>query len=176
MSIDLDTLRQPTIQGESLLLRPMRVDDFESLYRVASDPLIWIQHPSPLRYRREIFLPWFEEGIKSKGALVVIHRNTDEMIGSSRYYDWDPDAQEIAIGFTFLSRPYWGGRTNAELKRLMLDHAFQWVKRVWFHVSPKNMRSQRALEKIGASLSHRGTKMLTGGSQDYLFYKVDAPI
>jgi len=170
-----DTFLQPVIRGQNLLVRPMVIEDFEQLYRVAADPLIWAQHPSPLRYQREIFQPWFLEGIKSKGALVVEHLASGFIVGTSRYYDFDAVAQQVSIGFTFLSRDYWGGQTNSELKKLMLSHAFNWVNTVWFHVAPQNFRSQRALEKIGASLSHRAVKELTGGSQEYLFYRIDAP-
>jgi hypothetical protein len=56
----------------------------------------------------------------------------------------------IEIGWTFLARRYWGGRYNGEMKRLMLEHAFQTVDEVVFIIGPENHRSRRAVEKIGA--------------------------
>ena len=158
---------QPSLRGPTLGLRPLLPDDFEALYQAAADPLVWAQHPSKLRYQRPVFQEWFEEALASGGALVIVGGETNEIIGSSRYYDWDADKKEIAIGFTFLARAYWGGATNAELKRLMLEHAFQWAGTVWFHIAPQNIRSRKAMEKIGGQLSHQGMMQLTGGAQEY---------
>jgi RimJ/RimL family protein N-acetyltransferase len=163
---------QPTLEGQTLLLRPLRNTDFEALHAAASDPLIWQQHPSPDRYQLPVFEKFFKDGLASGGALAIIDREKDQMIGSSRYYDLDEGAREVAIGFTFLSRAYWGGKTNGEMKKLMLDHAFRSLNAVWFHVGPNNMRSQKALQKIGAEFSHRGIKELAGQAVDYVFYKL----
>jgi RimJ/RimL family protein N-acetyltransferase len=164
---------QPVLEGLTLQLRPLIDDDFEALYASASDPLIWIDHPSPLRYQRAVFQEWFEGALASCGTLVVLERATGKIIGSSRYYDWDESARQVAIGYTFLDRPYWGGAVNAELKRLMLNHAFQWAHTVWFHVAVSNVRSRKAMEKIGAKLSHRSIKKLTGGEHEYFLFRID---
>lgn len=164
---------QPALQGQTIRLRPLLAVDFDPLYQAASDPLIWAQHPSSLRYQYHVFVAWFKDAIASKGALIVIDEKSNEIIGTSRFYDRDIEKNEVAIGFTFLTRAYWGGCTNAELKKLMLDHAFQVVDRVWFHVDPSNIRSQKAMEKIGAIYSHKGSKVLTGGAHEYVFYKID---
>lgn len=165
---------QPSLLGATLSLRPLAAEDFESLYRVAADPLIWAQHPRPTRYQRPVFEAWFADAMASGGALVVHNRASEEIIGSSRYYDWDAAARSVAIGFTFLARAYWGGPANAELKQLMLEHAFRWVETVWFHVGPDNLRSQKALTKIGARLSHRGVTSFAGVEQCSLFYVLSA--
>ena len=166
-------IQQPLLDGPALHLRPLQADDFEALYLVASDPLIWAQHPSKLRYQRPVFQSWFEEAMAAGSALVIIDRIEGKIIGSSRYYNWDANKQEIAIGFTFLSRAYWGGATNAELKRLMLEHAFQWAQTVWFHIAPENHRSSKAMEKIGGQFSHQGQMALSGGVHEYCFYKIE---
>ena len=141
--------RQPTLVGELLELRPLVADDFSALYRVASDPLIWEQHPERHRYEEPTFRTFFEDALGSGGALVAIDRATGRIIGSSRFHGYDPDGSVIEIGWSFLAREYWGGRYNGEMKRLMLEHAFQWVERVIFVIGPENRRSQRAVEKIG---------------------------
>lgn len=144
---------QPTLIGERLDLRPLRPDDFEALYAAASDPLIWELHPEPTRHKREVFERFFAEAMKSKGALAVFDRRAGRMIGSSRFYDYDAKKREVSIGYTFLSRRYWGGSFNRELKKLMLGHAFRFVDAVVFHVGEQNIRSRKAMEKIGAILS-----------------------
>src|SRR5271168_1431406 len=106
---------QPSIENPWIRLEPLRAGDFEALYSVASDPLIWEQHPNRNRYQRDVFAVYFEGAIESGGAL----------IGSSRYYDLDEAQGSVAIGYTFIARKFWGGRANRELKTLMLEHAFQ---------------------------------------------------
>ena len=161
---------QPTLTGEWIELRPLRPDDFESLYSAASDPLIWTVHPEPTRYQREVFQKFFDSGIASGGAFAAIDRQTGRVIGSSRFHDYKPGPpSEIEIGFTFLQRAYWGGRYNAEMKRLMLDHAFRFVDRVVFTVGEKNIRSRRALEKIGARLVGTIDRPTPDGSPNMLY-------
>lgn len=143
--------RQPVLLGELLELRPLRADDFEALFRVAADPLIWDQHPERNRCQEAPFRAFFQEGLASGGALVALDRATGQIIGSSRYHGYDAERSVIEIGWSFLARAYWGGRYNGEMKRLMLEHAFRSVKRVIFIIGPDNRRSQRAVEKIGAT-------------------------
>jgi RimJ/RimL family protein N-acetyltransferase len=140
---------QPVLIGELLELRPLRADDFDALFQAASDPLIWEQHPQHNRHEEATFRAFFQEALTSGGALVALDRANGQVIGSSRYYGYDSDQSVIEIGWTFLARAYWGGRYNGEMKRLMLEHAFKWVKRVIFIIGPDNRRSQRAVEKIG---------------------------
>jgi N-acetyltransferase len=140
---------QPILKGERLELRPLRPEDFADLYAVASDPLIWEQHPASDRYKEEVFKEFFREALESGGALIAIDRRSGRVIGSSRFHGYDQEKSEIEIGWTFLARSHWGGVFNGEMKQLMLRHAFQFVDRVIFLVGPKNVRSQRAVEKIG---------------------------
>src|SRR5947209_59752 len=137
---------QPVLQGESIRVRPLRPDDFTALYAVASDPRIWEQHPVRGRHRLELFREFFDDAVRSGGALAV-ETPRSELIGSSRFHDFDQLTGEVEIGWTFLARSHWGGDTNRALKSLMLGHAFQYVDRVVFRVGPENHRSQRALEK-----------------------------
>ena len=141
--------RQPFLVGELLELRPLRAGDFEALFRVAADPLIWELHPEPNRYQEATFRAFFEDALASSGALVALDRATGQIIGSSRYHGYDAERSVIEIGWTFLARSHWGGRYNGEMKRLMLEHAFKSVNRVIFIIGPDNRRSQRAVEKIG---------------------------
>lgn len=141
---------QPTLRGKLVSLRPLTPDDWEELFAVASDPLIWEQHPASDRYREEVFRKFFREALESGGAFAVLDATDGRIIGSTRYLGYDPEKNEIEIGFTFLARRYWGGVYNREMKELLLRHAFQFVRHVVFLVGPTNWRSQKALEKIGA--------------------------
>ena len=140
---------KPTLTGGLVHLRPLRESDWHALFAVASDPLIWEQHPRPDRCTEPVFREFFRQGIESGGALLATDAVTGEVIGSSRFRHF-PELAEIEIGWTFIARSHWGGRYNAEMKRLMLRHAFQFVQRVVFYVGERNIRSQKAVEKLGA--------------------------
>jgi RimJ/RimL family protein N-acetyltransferase len=162
---------QPHLVGEAVELRPLLESDFDELYSVASDPRIWEQHPVPDRYEEEPFREFFSEHLASGGALVAIDRVNGRIVGTSRFHGYDARRSEVEIGWTFLARSHWGGVYNSEMKRLMLEHAFRFVRSVVFLIHPQNIRSQRAVEKIGAV--RVGTR-LDGGGRDSLVYEVVA--
>ena len=141
---------QPDLKGELIELRPLTPEDWDDLFAVASDPHIWEQHPDSDRYKEDVFRVFFREALESGGAFVVIDAKTQQIIGSTRFYGYDPERSEIEIGWTFLARKYWGGRYNREMKQLMLAHAFKFVESVVFFVGENNVRSQKATERIGA--------------------------
>jgi len=145
MSFDL----QPSLKGELLELSPLRQEDFHDLYDVAADPLIWEQHPCKERFQAEVFKAFFRDALDSGGALIAIDRMDGKVIGSSRFHGYDKERNEIEIGWSFLARSHWGGMYNREMKRLMLEHALNFVNSVVFLIGPQNKRSQRAMEKIG---------------------------
>ncbi len=147
---------QPTLETERLLIRPLTGDDREALYTVASDPAVWEQHPIHDRWRREVFDAFFDEGLKSGGALAVIDKQSDRVIGSSRYDRYDPEEGGVVeIGWTFLAPKFWGKGVNHQMKRTMLSHAFEHVALVEFRVGDTNYRSRNALEAIGAERTER---------------------
>jgi RimJ/RimL family protein N-acetyltransferase len=166
---------QPIIEDATLRLEPLHPGDFDALYAAASDPLIWEQHPNKERYRRDVFATYFKGAIESGGAFKVIDRAGGSVIGSSRYYDLDETQRSVAIGYTFIARSHWGGRANSALKTLMLDHAFRFVDRVIFHVGAGNLRSRKAMEKLGGievgevAMSYYGEPTITN-----VVYRIDA--
>ncbi|MBI3411906.1 MAG: GNAT family N-acetyltransferase [Planctomycetes bacterium] len=168
MSFDL----QPTLKCELLELRPLRTEDFRDLYAVASDPLIWEQHPNKDRYKEVVFRVFFREAMESGGALIAIDSKDGQVIGSSRFHGYDKDKSEIEIGWTFLARSHWGGVFNGEMKQLMLQHAFRFVDGVIFLVGPQNVRSQRAVEKIGGV--RVGSRPDASGRESFVF-QITAP-
>ncbi|WP_081111949.1 GNAT family N-acetyltransferase [Bdellovibrio bacteriovorus] len=151
---------QPFLKGSLLELRPLSPADFESLYKAASDPQIWEQHPQSTRYQKDVFQKYFDGAIKSGGAFAIMDPQTQEVVGSSRYYGLDLNKNLVLIGYTFLRKEYWGGSYNRDLKKTMLAHAFRFVDVVHFEVGETNTRSRMAMEKIGGRLI--GTADLDG--------------
>jgi RimJ/RimL family protein N-acetyltransferase len=138
------------LSGTNIRLEPLQRIHFEELYAVASDPLIWEQHPNPNRYQKEVFTSFFEGAIASGGAFIIRNTDSGKAVGSSRFYDYSRINDEIKIGYTFFNRDCWGKGINKEVKTLMLNYAFIYVEKVIFHVGAQNVRSQIAMEKLGA--------------------------
>src|SRR5580704_10863614 len=163
MSFDL----QPTLKGQLLELRPLGAGDFNQLYAVAADPLIWEQHPNPDRCKEDVFQVFFREALESGGAFIAIDSKDGRVIGSSRYHGYDPEKSEVEIGWTFLARSHWGGVYNGEMKQLMLRHAFRFVDNAIFVIGPRNLRSQKAVEKIGGVRA--GTRPSGNGGENVVY-------
>jgi len=123
--------------------------DWQEMFTVAADPKIWALHPVNNRHTEPVFRAFFDSAIASGSAFSFVDQQCGKIIGSSRYYGYNPASSEIEIGWTFLARTYWGGSYNLEIKRLMLAHAFKFVDTVVFWVGETNWRSQRAMQKIG---------------------------
>jgi len=141
---------QPThLQNQFVKLVPLQENDFEELYSVANDELLWEQHPNKLRYQKPVFQNFFEGAMQSQGAFFIRETSTNEPIGSSRFYDYNPETNSILIGYTFIGRKFWGKGYNKAIKKLMMDYAFQYVDTIYFHIGAFNIRSQKAMEKIG---------------------------
>ena len=169
--------RQPHLTGTLIDLRPATPEDFDALFAVASDPLIWEVHPAHDRWQEGVFRKFFDDGMASGGMLVATDRATGAVIGSSRYDFGRAEPGEVEIGWTFLARSHWGGRYNAEMKGLMLDHAFCSVDRVIFLVGDTNIRSRKAVEKIGGYLTPREHRAVMAGKPVvHVVYAIDRPL
>lgn len=170
MRADFDP--QPRLLSDALELRPLRPDDFEDLHAAASRPEVWAGHPAKDRHERAVFAPYFRFLLDSGTTLAVIDRRSGRIIGCSRYYTAPDRPDDLAIGFTFLNDAYWGGGTNLELKRLMLDHAFRTFPEVWFHIDPANVRSQRATAKLGAEHACDAVLDLSGTPASWMCFRL----
>ncbi len=165
---------QPTLYNPAVTLRPLAAGDWPALFAAASDPLIWAGHPAHDRWQEPVFRAFFEDALASGGALVAIDPASGAIIGSSRYDRERAEPGEIEIGWTFLARSHWGGATNAAMKALMVGHALQTFDRVIFLVGDTNIRSRRAMEKIGGVLTTREHHAeLAGGPVRHVIYSID---
>jgi len=140
---------QPILSNSFVEITPLQETDFNALYEVAKDELLWEQHPNKDRYKREVFEDFFKNAISSNGAFKIIDLTTNKTIGSSRFYELKPN-ESVAIGYTFIARSHWGTNYNNAIKELMINYAFQFVETIVFHVGENNFRSQKAVEKLGA--------------------------
>ena len=164
---------QPTLKNELVRLRPIKQEDFNQLFQIAKDPLIWEQHPAKNRYQKKIFLNFFNDSIKSLGALIIEEISTNEIIGSTRFKSIENTENAVEIGWSFLSRAKWGGKYNKAFKELMIDYALKHVESVIFYIGVKNTRSQRAVEKLGGKVIEDNNFMhLVKQSKKDLTYRI----
>lgn len=140
----------PALHDAQLSLIPLEEADFELLFALAADPLLWEQHPNPNRYKKEEFSKFFAGAMEAKAAYKILSNATGEIMGCSRFYDYRPEASVVNIGYTFYGRAFWGKGYNPMAKAMMLAYAFQFVEVVEFHVGACNKRSQIAMERLGA--------------------------
>jgi RimJ/RimL family protein N-acetyltransferase len=140
---------QPILENENVLLRPLLSTDFDALFAAAADEKIWEQHPNKNRYQLKDFTIYFEGAILSKGAFVIIDKATNKFMGCTRYYDYDATQKTVFIGYTFITTAYWGKAYNKQIKNLMINYAFDFVYKILFHVGANNLRSQKAVGRIG---------------------------
>ncbi len=147
--------RQPVLEGERLILRPLTQADWPALWAVASDRELWAVHPSHDRWQEPVFRGFFDDALAKGGALAIVDKDTGTVIGSSRFQYCDRAEEDgaLEIGWSFLAREYWGKGYNAEFKRLMLEHAFRSFDRVVFRVGADNVISRKAMANIGGRLT-----------------------
>lgn len=138
------------LEDDRVKLVPLTESDFDRLYAVASDPLLWQQHPAKSRFQREVFQLFFEGALASGTSFLIVDKVSGTVIGSTRYYDYQAKQSAVGIGFTFLAIPYWGGPYNRSAKTMLLGYAFQYVDKVFFHIGATNIRSQVAISRLGA--------------------------
>ncbi|GJM12718.1 MAG: putative acetyltransferase [Pseudohongiella sp.] len=164
---------KPVLEGPRVTVRPIRESDWEGMFAAAGNPEVWKGHPATNRYQEPVFRAFFDDALASGSAFTFVDRESDKIIGSSRYNDFDAALSEIEIGWTFLDRGYWGGSYNAEIKKLMLDHAFGYVDTVLFWVGDTNIISMRAVEKIGGVRRDEvKVRVLNGISYPHVIYEI----
>lgn len=172
MKISNFNLQPEILENEITKLIPLEEKHFEALFEAASDPLIWDQHPSKDRSHREGFTAFFEAAMNSKGSFLILDKKTGEIMGTTRYYDYDPEKSSVGIGYTFITRKYWGGPYNSSNKKLLIDYAFQYVNTILFHVGAENFRSQKAVSKLGAEKVRDMVITANGVDMPYFEYEL----
>ncbi|MEJ5089449.1 GNAT family N-acetyltransferase [Sphingobacterium faecium] len=141
---------QIQLENNQVRLIPVQQEDLETLYAVAQDPKVWEQHPNKNRFERAVFENFFEGALLSRGAYLIQDKNSNETLGSTRFYNYNSDENSIFIGYTFYATKTWGTGINPQVKNMMLDYIFDHVDIVYFHVGNDNERSKKAMEKLGA--------------------------
>ena len=156
------------LENESFSLIQTKTSHFEKLCSVAGNPVIWEQHPENDRWKREVFIKFFQIAMENTlGCFTIVDKTLDKFIGSTRFYSHDKIDNSIRVGYTFLSNEYWGTSVNLQIKKLMLDYAFRHIDKVYFDIGEENFRSRKATEKLGAVMYKKNSN----GKLIYLLFK-----
>ena len=150
---------QPILEGKCIQLRVLQREDQNALKKIALNDSIWTFN-RPLTMPIEDYLTqYFDQMIqghlaKDPFAYVVVLKETQQLIGSTRYYYHSEQDRRLCIGFTWYVPDYWGTTVNPESKYLLLSQAFErlGMNRVEFHVDSRNRRSISAMLSLGATL------------------------
>lgn len=156
MTHDSVTLQIPTLDSPLVRLRPLRQDDAPALVTAASDGTLW-ELPFtvvPSATTVGVYLATALQGLSTGGVwpFAIIDAATDAVIGSTRFWKIDHNNRKLEIGHTWLAASWQGTLANTQAKLLLLQQAFDNMAcvRVQFTTDVLNLRSQRAIEKLGA--------------------------
>jgi RimJ/RimL family protein N-acetyltransferase len=145
-----------TLEGRWVRLEPLRADHLDALTLVAGDAEIWTWFPWPLD-QQDYMREWLDSALEAAAhgdelPFVIAERESGTIIGSTRFMDIRPGHRAVEIGSTWLETRWWRTAMNSEAKYLMLLHAFgAWgCLRVALKTDLLNVRSQRAIERLGA--------------------------
>ena len=164
---------QPVLTGHTICVQPLTVANYPEVEACARELATWADYPTPGMRDTGDITPWFTGGPQQARALAIVYRPEQKIIGTTRYYDVPDDEDGVGIGFTFLAASYrFAGATNADLKRIMLEHAFKSFSSVWFHVLPGNSRSQAAVLKLGAVEIGLRTLLLTDKPREFVCFRI----
>jgi RimJ/RimL family protein N-acetyltransferase len=149
-------IKHPTIlKGQLVDLLPLERQHFDELYLAAADKKLWELIPVDCS-DRERFMSVYNTALaeREKGnhyPFVIYHKETGRIIGSTRWFDIHPEDKKLEIGWTWIIQEYWGTAVNFECKLLLLTHCFDVLqaRRVQIKTDQNNLRSRKAIEKIG---------------------------
>ena len=143
------------LTGEILQLEPLRQEHAQGLYNRGRSAGDWSYMPRACFIEMADTRQWIDEAIAAPGQLpfAIVEKAKGKVIGSTRYLNIRPEHRSLEIGWTWLGQQWQRTAANTEAKLLLLCHAFDRLGcvRVEFKTDARNARSQRALERIGAT-------------------------
>lgn len=169
------------LEGDFVRLEPMTLEHHRALSAIGLDPEIWrltvamVRTPEEMRSYMESALQLQREGTSL--PFVTIERSSGQIVGSTRFGNYDPANRRIEIGWTWIARPWQRTAINTEAKHLMLSHAFEKLRcvRVELKTDVLNTPSRKAMVRIGAKeegILRKHTLMWTGRYRDSIYYSI----
>jgi RimJ/RimL family protein N-acetyltransferase len=175
-------IKHPTVlQGEIVCLLPLEKEHFGYLFTAASDKGLWEFIPAdcskPNRFNEVYNLALTEREKGNHYPFIIIYKPTKEIIGSTRLFEIFPNNRKLEIGWTWITANYWGTAVNLECKFLLLKFCFEELKvrRVQIKTDELNIRSRKAIEKIGGKFEgilRKDAVKENGESRNAAYYSI----
>jgi RimJ/RimL family protein N-acetyltransferase len=172
---------QKIIHSDKVLLRPMKVDDFEKMRSLTTDPKMWYYFTADLSGEKNL-MKWIETAVsdlKNHKALplTIIDPKNDKVIGSTRIGNISKLNKRVEIGWTWISKEYQGTGINGHVKRLLFEYLFSETDtlRIEFKTDVLNIPAKKAMEKIGLTkegILRSHTLMTNNRRRDTLYYSI----
>ncbi|MEK6154263.1 GNAT family protein [Flavobacteriaceae bacterium 3-367] len=147
-----------TLENEAVRLSPLELDNFHELYPIASQPKLVQYSPSdietPEALKNYVTVALEQREMKTSIPFIIYDKGKGRHAGCTRYMNIDWHNKVLEIGATWIGREFQGSGLNAQMKFLMLNHAFDEMgfEKVEFRVDERNLRSRKAVEKLGGVL------------------------
>ena len=145
------------LQNHIVTLKPMELEDVEGIFTAACHKEIWTHMSITIRNEEDVF-KYVKDALKVKETgtempFVILDSSTNQIIGSTRLMDIHNNHKRGEIGFTWLTPSYWRTAVNTNCKYLLLTYCFETLgwQRVQIKTDHENSRSQKAIERIGAT-------------------------
>ena len=152
-------IKQVTLEGKYVLLRPPSINDLEELSSAAQDGEIWNNpyalFPTPeemSEYLQNLLKEEEQQQKKTILPFIIIHKQSSKIVGTTRYLNIDYDNYHIEMGHTWLAKSYRRTVVNTESKLLLLQHAFENLNCIAVEIRTDilNDISRKAIERLGA--------------------------
>jgi len=142
------------LHGEQVRLEPLSQSHAQGLFLRGCHAPDWAYMPRSCFIDLADTRQWIDEAVAAPGeqAWAIVENAKGKIVGSTRYLNMLPEHRSLEIGWTWLGQEWQRTGINTETKLLLLTHAFERLRclRVEFKADARNLRSQRALERIGA--------------------------
>jgi len=173
------------LSGDLVAIEPLSAEHAPGLLAAADaeEVFAWLPYPQPIDL--EGAEAWIADALADRDAFrrlpfAVLNARDRSVLGSTSYWGFDAHNAHVEIGSTWLSRAVWGTGRNAEGKLLLMGHAFEGLglERIAFRTDIRNVRSQRAIEQLGAVKEgvHRHEMRRRDGSwRDSVYYSILSP-
>ena len=146
------------LKSNKITLLPLEKEHLDDLFVASSNKEIWAL--TSVDYSvKDVFYPNFNKALTDRDngiayPFIIVHNESDTIIGTTRLLEIHPNDRKIEIGVTWIGKEFWGTTINLECKLLLLEYCFETLKanRVQFRAKDNNLRSRRAIEKIGGIL------------------------
>lgn len=170
-----NNFNQP-LPGKTIILEPLQPQHYDELVLIADNPAIWTY------LLAAEFKKWFEEAVMEKQQqircpYVVRQVDSGRVVGCTSYYEFSEKHRRCNIGYTWYHTSVWGTQVNPDCKLTLLRHGFEEMKfnRIAFKTDMRNTRSQRAIEKLGATREGVFRKHMIlhdGNTRDTVYFSI----